>query len=162
MRTQALRFHAVILQRMGQAAIAATRQLGDPLFHALPRFGAERQAEALVERGDGGHGGSHQVTEPQMRHAFLGEQALRIGAKHPLGPLEPVAGDLPADRQPVQPRGEGTPQDRRQPGDGGQHLERIAMEEDDPRIRIDRRQCLQREDVVRAFQHPAPRRPSVC
>src|SRR6185312_11503712 len=69
----------------------------------------------------------------------------------------PAFGDLSSDLEPVQRAGEGLAQQCGELGHGGQHRHGIAVNEHKARVRIDRIDCIEREDVVRAFQKPLSR-----
>ena len=93
----------------------------------------------------------------RRRPGRVNARLLAARRDHALDPGMPAQAFLPAELELVEAAGERSAHHFGQPGDRGQHLERIAMHEHDPRIGIDGADGIEREHVVRALQHPPAR-----
>ena len=155
------RIEPVILETGAPPTIAAIGIRRHPATNAGRRVGIENLPEMSVEPRHSSHRVVYQVGVMNVEYG-LGEALFVCGVDHQPGRCKPALAVLAADIDPVDSTTEGPPKYLGQPRDRSEHRYRVAMYEHQIGIGIDSADRAEREDMVGAFQYPAPRRPAWC
>ena len=149
------RIEPVILETGATPTIAAIGICRHPATNAGRGVRIENLPEMSVEPRHCSHRVVYQVGVMNVEYR-LGEALFVRGGDHQPGRRKPALAVLAPDFDPVDATTEGTPKHLGQPRDGREHRYRVTMYEHQIGIGIDGADRAEREDMVGAFQYPAP------
>ena len=145
----------VFLEPRAVCAVAAIRPCLDQPADPGCGVGMQRVAEMTVQRRHGADRVPNQIKVLHVKDRLREALFLRRG-NHQFGRRQPAVAVLTPDLGLVDAAGEWPPQGFGQSRNRQKDGERVPMHEDQAGVRIDRPYRVECEDMVGAFEHPAP------